>query len=181
MSVQDLSSAPETSVAWPWRPEDLALSGEDDPQFTPPWWHRLRPWMVITWLVGVILCLLLANTVIQGIYRHELTAQAQWITQQSQSQARCLQRATNADAQTACARTLANAVAQRQNSFDHAATGFGTSTAAANEMHSAFDALYAAACYNTDTKTADATCLQNMASSLRGIAVLDANAAEQAA
>lgn len=179
MSVQDRSAAPEASVAWPWQPEDLALSGEDDPQFTPPWWHRLRPWMVITWLVGVILCLLLANTIVQGIYRHELTAQAQWIAQQSQSQARCLQRATNDEARTACARALAYAVAQRQNSFDHAATGFGTGAAAA-EMHSAFDALYAAACYNTDTQTADATCLQNMASSLRGIAILDAKAAEQA-
>jgi hypothetical protein len=178
--MQEISAAPEQPLAWPWQPEDIALSDEDDPHFRLPWWHRVRPWMVITWLVGVILSLVLANAVLQAIYQHDLAIQAQWIAQQSQTEARCLQRATNDAARTACARALAMAVSQRQTSFDHAAQGLGDGDAA-TEMHSAFDALYASACYNTDAQTADTTCLQEMASSLRALAVLDANAAIRSA
>jgi hypothetical protein len=175
--MQNVSAAPDMKIGWPWQPEDVAPDRDDESAFPAPWWHRVNPSMLIIWVVGVILCLVLMNVTAQAIYRHQLDVQGQWIAQRSQAEVTCLSRAHDAAARTVCARNLASAVTQQEATFDHFSVAMGYGNAAA-QMHSAFDALYGAACYNSDGQTADDTCLQRMAPSLRHLASLDAVAAE---
>ncbi len=176
--MQHVSVTPDMQPGWPWQPEDLALDSEDEAVFPAPWWHRINPSMVIIWVVGVIVCLMLMNIASQAIYAHQLDQQGQWIAQHSQAEIRCLNNARDDTARTACARSLANAVAQQEAAFEHLSVAWGYGNAAA-QMQSAFDALYGAACYSSDTQTVDDTCLQSMAPSLRHLAALDAADAER--
>jgi hypothetical protein len=165
------------TVKWPWLPMDVATFGDEERAHRTPLWLRVPLWIVLVWLVGVVAFIGLGIAADGQLYRHQLSTQASWIAQASQREATCLRKAQTDDARTVCATTLAHAVAAQQAQFDHTRVSMGARNAAL-QMHSAFDALYAAACYNPDTDSADARCLTATAPTLRTWATQEATSAE---
>ncbi len=165
------------TVQWPWLPIDVATFGDEERARPTPLWLRVPLWIVLVWLVGVIVFIGVGIAADGQLYRHQLSNQASWISQASQQETACLQKAATDDARTACATTLANAVTAQQTQFDRTRIGVG-GRAAATQMHSAFDALYGAACYDPDTATVDAQCLATTAPTLRAWATQEATSAE---
>jgi hypothetical protein len=172
--MQKIMNPPEAALRWPWNAEDIAWHSDEE-RFTPqPLWKKLPLWMILVWLVGVVIFFGLWEAADHGLYQHNLSSQASWIAQASQQEATCLQHATNDAQRAACAHQLASATLAHQAQFDssHIALGGHDSAAA---MHSAFDALYAAACYDPTTGGANLQCLTKTAPALRAWAVQDAD------
>jgi hypothetical protein len=176
MFMQETIPFSEEKVKWPWTPEDITLDEVARPTRVPLW-RRVPLWIVLLWGVGVITFTSLGVATDVGVYHHQLDTQASWISQASRQEATCLQGATTAAARTACAATLAQSATAHQAQFDRSHVAVGGQYAAA-QMHSAYDALYAAACYNPDTGTADAKCLADTAPTLRAWAMQQADTAE---
>ncbi len=175
--MQKTVTMTDEPLHWPWLPSDIAPAGEETRAHKKPFWGRVPLWIALLWLVGVITFISLGVAANAQLYRHQLGTQASWIAQASQQEARCLQAATTDAARTACATTLANAVTAQQARFDHNGVGFGGRNAA-TQMHSAFDALYAAACVDPATSSADSQCLSATAPTLRTWAEQEARNAE---
>lgn len=165
--------APTVPVAWPWQDEDVTLRPGDVRVHPLPGWQR-RPFRtLLTWLLCALLSVGLAFYVEQLLYRHTLSVEQQWITQQSHAQVVCLQRARTPAESAACGQALALAVTQHANAFAQQWVPPGAGNSAIN-MQSAFNALYAAACYEEGSQTVDVGCLSTLAPRMRAFAVLDA-------
>lgn len=178
MERQDDKQATYATSHWPWNDDDLAPLADDALSLPLPWWYRIRLRVVAVCLACITAFVIVTVLGWQAMYRQDLGSQAQWIAQQNQAQIMCLQHAHNAQAQTACAQALANAVTVREAEFarQDVAPGYGN---AASEMRSALDALYASACYDPTGQAVDQSCLQHMAANLRLLAELDAVAAQR--
>jgi hypothetical protein len=174
--MQKPLSIGDATVGWPWLPSDVAPADEEARVRQIPLWQRVPLWIIGVWLVGVIVFISLGYIVDAQIYRHQLSTQASWIAQASHQEAVCLQKAKTARSRSACAATLAKAATAQQQQFDHSRVGAGGHDAAI-QMHSAFDALAAAACYDLDSGKADVHCLAHTAPTLRAWAVQEATSA----
>ena len=174
--MQKVMNPPEVAVRWPWSAEDIAAQGDEARAPRTLIWQRTPLWVIIVWLVGVIVFLYLGFATDARVFHHNLDTQSSWIAQASQQEVACLHYATTDAQRTLCAQTLAAAVTTQQTQFDRSHIAWGGDMAA-SEMHSAFDALYAAACYDADTGSADMACLHATAPMLRAWAVQDATTA----
>ena len=166
-----------TPIAWPWQPDDVLLTPADFRMIPQPWWQKQLFHRALIWLLCGILCVTLAGFIEQQMYQHAINVQHQWIVQQSQVQTQCLQHAQTTAQRSACGYALAQAVAQQESIFSQQWTPPGDANTSAT-MQSAFNALYAAACYSDTSQTVDMTCLHTLAPRLRELALLDAAAAQ---
>ena len=160
-------------IGWPWQPDDIHLTPADFRVKPLPWWHQILLHRALVWLLCGLLCLTVAGFIEQQIYQHTIGVQQQWIVQQSRVQTHCLQHAQTVVQRSTCEAMLAQAVTQQQNTFNQQWTppGNGNTTAT---MQSAFNALYASACYADASHTVDMSCVSTLAPRLRAMAVLDA-------
>lgn len=174
MNSSEQWSPKSATMLWPWQPEDLGATEDEEWQIAQARRNRQRGWLALAVVVGIMLGLVGWQQLDHLMFRSTLRTNAAWIHEEIQQEQGCLHQAKTAAQTASCAQHAHDAVNQQQSTF--AVTNIpGSMHDPASQMQDAFAALAASTCWDSASKTADAKCLTKLAPRLRELAGLDAS------